>query len=195
MSATAALAIVLASCGLVRGGAREIGPEQFQFVTAPGGGEGAAADRMVDRFLGPDSTDRLIPGTASHVARTETPGGVVDLVRFQTLMQGRRSFCEGTFGEQGGSWGCGDAEPVRSNAAIETNGTSGSDQWSEVPIFVGSDVASVKGVASDGTEYNLEPANGVAYLMWPNDRGAVQLEALGSNGEVLGTVTVDPAGP
>ncbi len=182
-----ALAILLPAC-LIRESNVRSGPEQFQFTVLPRAGAGPEAEALAESNTG--GVQQYVPGSARLIGTINTPIGQVDLLRFQTTIDGVLNDCEGEFGNFGSSWGCGPVgqqpiNPLPVEADLAITGSGGSSDWSQAVIRVSDNVLRIEAVAEDGTMYSIAPAIGYGYIVWPTSRGDLTVTAYDGDGKEL----------
>lgn len=186
-------AALLSSGCLTRVAGPADGPEQFQFTMVARAGAGPEAEAIAQKNVG---IDQYVRGTARLVGTVTTPLGQVDILHFQLQADGVLNHCEGEFGPQFGSWGCGPAgqevvNPLLDGDVISAAGGGGSQDWTQGSIRVADGVTRIAALAADGTAYAIVPANGYGYIVWPTKRGDLTLTALDVDGSEIGTASMD----
>ena len=194
MMAVAVVAVVLAGC-LARVGGPEPGPEQFEFEVEPASGDQDPGE-VVGDFASGDVSEASIVGTVA------TPLGEMTIVTYTETVDGSVLRCRATVGPSTGGAACTEADDssadptvVPTELRLTSMGTT--NEWATVEVETGDQVAVVRGVAEDGTVYRSEVAAGYALLVYPVDRGDLELRGVDAAGAVVTppVQTEDVGGP
>lgn len=150
----------------------------------PGSGPGPRAERLATNMGG-----EAIPGTASHLATANLPGGVVDIVSYQATApepeRNGRMFCVAEISPNGGGAGCG-GEPILEPQAGSGGWSDGPGGHASISAFGGEDARLAILTTDKGSQIGILTTSGWVYAEWPTSWGLPDqitfYDALGTEG-------------
>lgn len=191
LTVAAALVTIFALTGCGALGLAGVGrTEQSSFDLRPGS---MSPEQALDAVNGgiPGGTT-VIPGSVRHVATVDGPGGTIDFIEYREKEpQWGEMTCQATIATDSSSSTCGppDEMGLPEGEVIANLGTASGDGWLSATVAVSDEVANLRATATDGTEYTMTPAEGFAYVEWPEERGSLVIVAYDADGTELGSIT------